>query len=115
MSRITGEASAAKRRHQAMVCAALGDETRLSLIAALAAGEPRSIAQLTGGARLTPPAIPKHLRGLEHPRTLRSRRTCPATPLGVAPPPLDPAQEKPNRVSEQWDQALSRLKAFVES
>ena len=115
MSRITGEASAAKRRHQAMVCAALGDETRLSLIAALAAGEPRSIAQLTGGTRITRQAITKHLRVLEHAGIVHCVRTGRETRFGFDPTPLSELQEYLSRVSEQWDQALSRLKAFVES
>ena len=47
---------------QAEVFAALGDQTRLLLVAKLAAGQPQSIAQLTAGSRLTRQAITKHLR-----------------------------------------------------
>ena len=45
--------------------AALGDETRLSLVAKLCAGQPRSISQLAEGSKLTRQAITKHLRVLE--------------------------------------------------
>ena len=65
---VTAEAVAAvaARRHApAPVFAALGDETRLGLVAKLCGGEPRSISQLTAGSRLTRQAITKHLRVLE--------------------------------------------------
>jgi DNA-binding transcriptional ArsR family regulator len=115
MSRTASETGAAKRRHHATVCAALGDETRLSLIAALAAGEPRSIAQLTGGARITRQAITKHLRVLEHAGIVHSVRTGRESRFGLNPTPLEELQEYLSRVSQQWDQALARLKALVES
>jgi len=115
MSRATSETGAAKRRHHATVCAALGDETRLSLIAALAAGEPCSIAQLTGGTRVTRQAITKHLRVLERAGIVHSRRSGRESRFGFDPGPLNELQEYLSRVSEQWDQALSRLKALVES
>ena len=65
MSRPGSDASAARRRRHAAVFAALGDETRLTLVTALCSGELRSIAQLTDGSRLTRQAITKHLRVLE--------------------------------------------------
>ena len=46
----------------ARVFAALGDETRLTLVAKLSTGQPNSISQLTEGSRLTRQAITKHLR-----------------------------------------------------
>ena len=115
MSRANSETSAAKRRHHAAVCAALGDETRLSLIAALASGEPRSIAQLTGGTRITRQAITKHLRVLEHAGIVHSTRSGRESRFGFDPAPLNELQNYLGRVSQQWDQALARLKAFVES
>jgi DNA-binding transcriptional ArsR family regulator len=115
MSRANSETSAVKRRHQATVCAALGDETRLALIAALAAGEPRSIAQLTGGTRITRQAITKHLRVLEHAGIVHSMRSGRESRFGLDPTPLNELQAYLSRVSQQWDQALARLKALVES
>src|SRR5438046_2689859 len=56
---------ATKRRARAPVFAALGDETRLSLVAKLCGGRPHSISQLTEGSKLTRQAITKHLRVLE--------------------------------------------------
>jgi DNA-binding transcriptional ArsR family regulator len=97
------------------VCAALGDETRLSLIAALAAGEPRSIAQLTGGTRITRQAITKHLRVLEGAGIVRSVRVGRENRFAFRPEPIDELRAYLDRVSTHWDNALGRLKSLVES
>jgi DNA-binding transcriptional ArsR family regulator len=52
-------------RGRAPAFAALGDATRLALVARLSSGEVRSIAELTAGSKLTRQAITKHLRVLE--------------------------------------------------
>ncbi len=75
MSRRSRSSAAAKRQAHAPVFAALGDETRLALVAKLCGGQPHSISQLTHGSRLTRQAITKHLRVLEkcRDRAQRSR------------------------------------------
>jgi DNA-binding transcriptional ArsR family regulator len=98
----------------APVFAALGDETRLALIGKLSGGEPRSIAQLTEGSRLSRQAITKHLGVLEKASIVRCRRAGRERLYEFQPQPIDEARQYLDRVSEQWDQALSRLKAFVE-
>src|SRR5260370_20289938 len=65
MSRRSHSTVAAKQRTHALVFAALGDATRLSLIGKLCRGQPRSISQLTQRAKLTRQSITKHLRVLE--------------------------------------------------
>jgi DNA-binding transcriptional ArsR family regulator len=96
------------------VFAALGDETRLSLVAKLSGGQPRSIAQLTEGSRLTRQAVTKHLRVLERVALVRSRRSGRENLFEFDPHPLEDARKYLDLVSEQWDQALARLKSFVE-
>jgi len=115
MSRVGPEGGAARRRQHATVFAALGDETRLSLVSALAAGERRSIAQLTGAARVTRQAITKHLSVLEHAGIVRSSRKGREHLFALDPEPMRELREYLGRVSEHWDQALARLKALVES
>ena len=115
MSRAGSEAGSAKRRHHAALFAALGDETRLSLITALSAGEPRSIAQLTGGSRMTRQAITKHLRVLECAGIVHSTRAGRESRFGFDPAPVNELREYLSRVSGQWDQVLARLKVLVES
>jgi DNA-binding transcriptional ArsR family regulator len=105
----------ARRRQHAVVFAALSDETRLSLVTALAGGRPRSITQLTDGSRLTRQAITKHLHVLEGAGLVRSTRRGRESRFELAPQPLQELRAYLERVSEQWDQALARLKVFVES
>jgi DNA-binding transcriptional ArsR family regulator len=114
MSRATPEAQAARRRQQAIVCAALGDETRLALVAALSTGEQRSIAQLTSGSRLTRQAITKHLHVLEEVGIVRSVRSGRQHLFEFQPEPVNELRDYLSRVSEQWDQALQRLRALIE-
>jgi DNA-binding transcriptional ArsR family regulator len=105
---------AAKRRPRASVFAALGDETRLSLITKLSGGQPHSISQLTEGSKLTRQAITKHLRVLESVGIVHSVRTGRESRFEFRPEAIEGIKEYLDLVSEQWDQALSRLKSFVE-
>ena len=91
-----------------------GDETRLSLVSALAGGEPRSIAQLTDGARMSRQAITKHLRVLEHAGIVRSSRSGRENLFEFNPTPVQELRSYLERVSAQWDEVLGRLKTFVE-
>jgi DNA-binding transcriptional ArsR family regulator len=103
-----------KGRDFAPVFAALGDRTRLALVIRLSAGEPHSISQLAEGSRLTRQAITKHLRVLEHAGIVRCARSGRESRFSFVPAPIDDARQYLDRVSEQWDQALSRLRAFIE-
>ena len=106
---------AARRHAHAIVFAALGDETRLALVARLAGGRPHSISQLTRGSKLTRQAISKHLRVLETAGLVRSLKTGRENRFAFDPRPFEEMKEYLNFVSEQWDQALVRLKSFVET
>lgn len=101
------------RRH-APVFAALGDETRLSLLTRLGGGSPLSIARLTEGSTLTRQAITKHLRVLEDAGLVRGVRRGRESLFELEPGPLDEARRALDRVSRRWDEALARLKKFVE-
>ena len=98
----------------APVFAALGDETRLLLVAKLCQGQPHSISQLTEGSRLTRQAITKHLRVLEGAGIVHSVRAGRESLFEFDPGPLRGVREYLDDVSKQWDEALLRLKAFVE-
>ncbi len=105
---------AAQRRDHAPVFAALGDETRLTLVAVLCGGQARSISQLTERSRLTRQAITKHLRVLESAGVVHSVRSGRQSLFRFDPEPIEGIKEYLDLVSEQWDQALARLKSFVE-
>lgn len=101
-------------RTPARIFAALGDKTRLGLVAELSTGQPRSISQLTRGSRLSRQAITKHLRVLEKAEIVHSARAGRESRFELDPRPIDELKQYLEVVSKQWDQALARLKRFVE-
>src|SRR5262245_2637626 len=104
----------AKRAAYAPIFAALGNATRLAVVARLSAGRPRSIAQLTEETRLTRQAVTKHLRILQRARLVRSRRAGRENRFELNPRPILATKDYLDRVSRQWDGALERLRDFVE-
>jgi DNA-binding transcriptional ArsR family regulator len=105
----------ARGRAHAPVFAALGDETRLALIAKLSGGRPCSISQLTKGSTLTRQAITKHLRVLESVGIVHSVHAGRESLFEFDPRPMEEMREYLDFVSEQWDYALGRLKSFIEN
>jgi DNA-binding transcriptional ArsR family regulator len=99
---------------KAEVFAALGDETRLLLLARLSKGQRCSISELTAGTSLTRQAVTKHLRVLERVRIVRPTRAGRESLFVLDPEPIGEAAAYLETVSKQWDMALARLKAFVE-
>ena len=113
MSR-TGSAADARLTKAAPVFAALGDPTRLRVVARLSADGPLSITRLSAGATVTRQAITKHLRVLERAKIVRSVRAGRENLFEFHPEPLNELRSYLDLVSEQWDLALFRLKSFVE-
>jgi DNA-binding transcriptional ArsR family regulator len=99
---------------RASVFAALGDETRLSVLARLGAGAPQSISRLTLGTKLSRQAVTKHLRVLEAVGVVRSVRAGREHLFALEREPIAQAQKFLAETSRQWDDALARLKSFVE-
>lgn len=106
--------SIAAQRRASLVFAALGDETRLSLVARLSGGEPHSIAELTQGSWLTRQAMTKHLRVLERAGIVHAARSGRESRFAFDPGSLEPVKKYIDLVSAQWDESLSRLKLSVE-
>ena len=102
------------RHAHAPVFAALGDETRLLLVEKLSTGRRCSISQLRQGSKLTRQAITKHLRVLESARIVHSCRAGRQSLFEFDPKPIENLKEYLDLVSQHWDQALSRLKSYVE-
>ncbi|HEV2289728.1 MAG TPA: metalloregulator ArsR/SmtB family transcription factor [Candidatus Acidoferrales bacterium] len=114
MSRRKPSRAFAARRAHALTFAALGDATRLVIVAKLSGGRPRSISQLTAGSRLTRQAITKHLRVLESAGVVRSIRSGRESLFEFHPEPVEDLKKYLELVSAQWDRSLARLKYFVE-
>lgn len=95
------------------IFAALGDGTRLSLLAKLSDGESRSIAKLSADTELSRQAITKHLRVLENAGLVSSIRVGRESRFAFRPETIAEAKSYLDHISEQWDAALSRLRSFV--
>lgn len=112
--RPSSPAGARQLRLHALIFAALGDETRLRLVARLCDQSPSSISELTDGHPITRQAITKHLQVLESVGVVRGETAGRLRLFELNPEPLMQAKDYLNLVSAQWDEALTRLKAHVE-
>jgi DNA-binding transcriptional ArsR family regulator len=101
-------------RHSAPVFAALGDETRLRLIAVLCAGGAMSIAQLTLGTQITRQAVTKHLQVLADAGLVRDIKSGRERLWEFELAKLDEARRSLEMIAQQWDHALMQLKRVVE-
>lgn len=95
--------------------AALGDRTRLHLVARLSDEGPMSVVRLTKGAGITRQAVSKHLKALEDADLVHSHRTGRERIWALRSDRLTEARQHLEAISAQWDEALDRLKGFVES
>ncbi len=98
----------------ALLFAALGDESRLRLVARLCDEGPMSITRLTEGSDVTRQAITKHLRVMHEAGLVHESRKGRESVWRLEPRRLEEARGYLDQISKQWDAALGRLKAFVE-
>jgi DNA-binding transcriptional ArsR family regulator len=101
--------------NHAPLFAALGDETRLRLIAALCVGGAMSITQLTFGTEISRQAVTKHLGVLSAAGLVRDVKIGRERLWEFEPSQLDEARRSLELIGQQWDHALARLKLAVES
>ena len=94
--------------------AALGDETRLAVLARLGEG-PASIVRLTAGRSLSRQALTKHLHVLEKAGLVHHTRAGRESLWSLRRQRLDEARAFLDRMSRQWDDRLDRLKTMVET
>lgn len=110
-----GSAAASLRvKDAAPLFAALGDETRLKLVLRLSSGGPGSITQLSEKSAVSRQAITKHLRVLSHAGLVRSTRRGREQVWDLETKRLADAHAYLDDISQQWDEALTRLRMFVE-
>ena len=104
----------AKLLDSAPVFAALGDETRLRIVARLCDDGPASITKLAAGFLITRQAITKHLRVMQNCGLVRSARRGRESIWQLDQQRLEDVRRYLDLISKQWDDALSRLRQFVE-
>jgi DNA-binding transcriptional ArsR family regulator len=100
--------------NSAPIFAALGDETRLRLIAVLCAGGAMSIAQLTSGTDITRQAVTKHLHVLADAGLVQDIKIGRERLWEFEPTQVEEARRLLEMISQQWDHALNKLKMTVE-
>jgi DNA-binding transcriptional ArsR family regulator len=106
--------SAASRFNEAApVFAALGETTRLTLVAKLCTEGPLSIARLSEGTGVTRQAITKHLHTLAHAGLVHGSRSGRERIWELETRRLEKARRCLDQISDQWDAAIDRLQAFV--
>jgi len=99
----------------AAIFAALGDETRLRLIARMSDDGPLSIASLADGFDISRQAISKHLRVMNDAGIATSGRRGRETVWQLEPGGLADAAKYLQVISKDWDDKLRQLKNLVES
>lgn len=113
MSR-SSAATGQKLTEAAPVFAALGDPTRLRIVAQLCDAGPLPIVRLTHGANISRQAVTKHLFALSQAGLVRNERSGRENLWRFEPRRLADAQRYLDQISARWDEALGRLKALVE-
>lgn len=99
----------------ASVFSALGDPTRLKLVAVLCAGGALSIAQLTANTDITRQGVTKHLQVLADAGVVRDMKTGRERLWQLDPAQIEEARRTLEVIGRQWEIALGKLKAFVET
>lgn len=98
----------------ANVFAALGDPTRLKLVAALCAGGALSIAQLTANTDISRQGVTKHLQVLADAGVARDLKLGRERLWQLEPGQIEEAKRTLEVIGRQWEVALARLKTFAE-
>ncbi len=98
----------------ASVFFALGDKTRLKLIAVLCAGGAFSIAQLTANTDVTRQAITKHLQVLADAGLVKDIKLGRERLWQFDPAQMEEARRSLEVIGQQWETSLGRLKASLE-
>jgi DNA-binding transcriptional ArsR family regulator len=94
--------------------AALGEERRLALVNRLSADGPQSISRLTAGSAITRQAITKHLQILAEAGLVHDTRRGRERIWTLDANRLDEARLYLDQIAQRWDEALERLRQFVE-
>jgi DNA-binding transcriptional ArsR family regulator len=110
----TARAAKPQRLKTSRLFAALGDETRLYLMARLSREGPQSITRLSAGSSRTRQSITKHLHALERAGLASSRRGGRERIWSLEPHRLQNMQLYLDSISSGWDAAIGRLRQMVE-
>lgn len=110
----SSSATPQKLAQAAPLFAALGDPTRLRIVAKLCEAGPLSIVRLTRGANMSRQAVTKHLRTLSAAGLVCHERSGRESLWRIESRRVADARRYLDQISARWDQALIRLRALVE-
>jgi DNA-binding transcriptional ArsR family regulator len=113
-SRSTAAARGREFSEAAPVFAALGETTRLTLVAKLCTEGPLSIARLSEGSGVTRQAITKHLETLADAGLVHGTRSGRERIWELETRRLERARRCLDEIADHWESAIGRLRAFVE-
>lgn len=99
----------------ARVFAALGEPTRLQLVAVLCAGGAFSIVQLTTNTNISRQAVTKHLQVLSDAGVARDMKVGRQRLWQLDPSRIEEAKRSLEVIGRQWALTLGKLKAFAEA
>jgi DNA-binding transcriptional ArsR family regulator len=91
-----------------------GCATWLRIVGRLCEGGPASIARLTDGTAVSRQAVTKHLHALEEAGLVRSHRAGRERMWELRSARLEEARRHLERISQEWDGAIERVRALVE-
>ena len=114
LAKLRADTSSAPAPDLASVFFALGDKTRLQLIAVLCVGGAFSIAQLTANTAMTRQAVTRHLQVLADAGLVNDLKIGRERLWQFEPKQLDEARRTLELIAQQWDQALGRFKLAME-
>ncbi|MFZ6780825.1 ArsR/SmtB family transcription factor [Undibacterium sp. Ji83W] len=98
----------------AHVFAALGDPTRLKLVAILCTGGAFSISHLTQTTAISRQGVTKHLNVLAEAGVVSDIKAGRERLWQLEPASIDEAKHTLESIGREWEMALGRLKSFVE-
>jgi DNA-binding transcriptional ArsR family regulator len=99
----------------ATIFAALGDPTRLKLVAVLCVGGAFSIAQLTANTDISRQGVTKHLQVLADAGVVSDVKLGRERMWQLEPGQIKEAKRTLEVIGRQWEVALGKLKTFAES
>jgi DNA-binding transcriptional ArsR family regulator len=91
---------------------ALADPTRRAILARLVSGD-RSVKDLAGPFRMSPPAISKHLKVLERCGLIARSRVAQWRPCRLRARPLKQAVDWLEHYRRHWEQSFDRLGDYL--
>ena len=98
--------------HLSTTFAALADPTRRAILARLAQGE-TSVKELSQPFAISPPAITKHLKVLEHAGLIVRTREAQWRPCKLESAPLKEASQWIENFRASWEHSFNRLDQFL--